>query len=376
MPLPVGTTTITVTGQNLCNLSGTPASSGTVYFTASGQLADPTHGFIIVNVSVSSPVVNGVMTPIVLPVNDETVNPNGFTYTVRQELYYGSSVTPSLDVYSASLPHTLGSSVDLSSLSPVAPFTPLFGVSVLNASVLGSITGTGAPAIPTANWGFGLAMPVVNNNDNCNIGYYSCEGLVIGLQVYEHCSADSVRLINCFDGLVCFSSSGFPHRNHFKYVSIENCTQLIVLNGGFNKLDIDVADIEWTTGAIVKDVSTSPALGRIGITSNGNSGASLNTALSSGGTAVVVSNGPIALEITNLDQAVGAVTPPAVPGSTTALVNPFWRRADVHVSGGTVTQVAVDGVNQLSTSGSFTVPSGHSITLTYSSAPTWAWTLS
>lgn len=246
---------------------------------------------------------------------------------------------------------------------------------VINAGVLALSTGTGAPPIPQPQWSFGLAMPVANNNDNCNIGMYSCEGLVVGLQVYEHVHGDSIRLINCFDGLVCFSSSGFPHRNQFDYVSIENCTQTIVLNGGFNKLDVTCADIEWGTGAIVKDASTSPALGRIGITSNGDSGATLNAAMNTGATAVVATNGALALEITNLDQALGPVTPPAVPASTTALVNPFWREAAIQIVGGAVTEVAIDGVNQLSTSGAFTLPSGHSITLTYSVAPTWAWTL-
>lgn len=246
---------------------------------------------------------------------------------------------------------------------------------VPNAAVLGSITGTGAPAVPAANWGFGLAMPVVNNNDNCNIGYFSVEGLVYGLVVYEHVQATSVRIINCFDGLVCWSSSGFPHRNKIHYASIEGCQRTIVLAGSFNKLDIDVADIEWGGAYIIDDVAAVPGIGRIGLCSNGNNGTSLSSALSSGPNAVNVVGGALALEVLNLDQGLGPVTPPAVPASTTALTNPFWRHAQVHVSGGTVTAVAVDGVNQLSTSGAFDVPSGHSITLTYSVAPSWAWTL-
>lgn len=246
---------------------------------------------------------------------------------------------------------------------------------VPNAAVLGSITGTGAPAVPAANWGFGLAMPVVNNNDNCNIGYFSVEGLVYGLVVYEHVEATSIRIINCFDGLVCWSSSGFPHRNKIHYASIEGCQRTIVLAGSFNKLDIDVADIEWGGAYIIDDVAAVPGIGRIGLCSNGNNGTSLSSALNSGPNAVNVTGGPLALEILNLDQGLGPVTPPAVPASATALTNPFWRHAQVHVSGGTVTAVAVDGVNQLSTSGAFDVPSGHSITLTYSVAPSWAWTL-
>ena len=578
MSLPGGVTTITVTGTNLCDLQGNPAPSGTVYFTASGQLVDSTNSVVIADFKASSPVLNGVMTTILLPVNDETVNPNGFTVQVRQELFFGGSTTPTISVYTIALPHTLGSTVDLAVLAPAAPFTPISGVTVTNAgtsgevltstgnytasfqtpetttpawefhvgdygakgdnttddtasinaamaagtayalanngyfelvfepltyliagavttggstlgsaqiplpvqpqtaekliivirgtydqsalyhwlqttpqragtvlrstgnggntipttgeqsviggptphflgdppsswnnilvvvqgitielanpanfcgfdfrdcaeanvpnaAVFGSRTGTGAPAVPAANWGFGLAMPVANNNDNCNIGYYSCEGLVYGLLIYEHVRADSIRIINCFDGLVCWSSSGFPHRNNISYASIEGCQRCIVFAGGFNKLDIDLCDIEWGGSYIVDDVGSITAVGRISLASNGDSGATLSAALNTSPTNVNVLSGPLTLEITNLDQPLGSVTPPAIPGSTVALTNPFWRRAEVHVSGGTVTQVAIDGVSQLSTSGSFTIPPGHTITLTYSAAPSWAWTL-
>jgi hypothetical protein len=70
---------------------------------------------------------------------------------------------------------------------------------------------------------------------------------------------------------------------------------------------------------------------------------------------------------------VGAGNDPAIPASTTALPNPFYRDAAVTVAGGTVTAIAVDGQSLGVTSGTVFVPSGKSITLTYSSAPTWKW---
>jgi hypothetical protein len=199
--------------------------------------------------------------------------------------------------------------------------------------------------------------------------------MVYGLITYEHLQARSIRIVNCFDGLVCWSSSGFPHGNLISYASIEGCQQCIVLDGGFNKLDIALCDIEWGGGHIVNDVGTTPGVGRIGLRSNGDSGATLSAALNTSPTNVNIANGTIALEIANLDQAVGPVTPPAVPASTTALANPFWRDAQVFVNGGAVTEIAVDGVSQLVTSGPVAVPSGHTVTLTYTVAPTWAWTL-
>lgn len=139
MSLPAGIATIIVTGENLCDLEGNSAASGTVYFIASGQLLDPTHGVVIADSQTSTPVVGGVMTPVVLPVNDETVNPNGFTVTVRQELFYGSSKTPVISDYPVSLPHTLGSTVDLSALAPASSFTPVNGISILGTGTAGEV---------------------------------------------------------------------------------------------------------------------------------------------------------------------------------------------------------------------------------------------
>jgi hypothetical protein len=254
-------------------------------------------------------------------------------------------------------------------------FRNIAEANVINGAVLATSLVTGAPAIPPANWAFGLAMPVVNNNDCANIGWFSVEGMVYGVIAYEHLQAASLRIINCFDGLIIWSSSGFPHRNHIDYASIEGCQRCIVYAGGFNKLDIDVCDIEWGAGFIIDDVGTTPGLGRIGLCSNGSSGASLSAALNTSPTNVNVANGALAMEITNIDQALGPVTPPSIPASGTPLTNPFWRQAEVTIVGGTVTQIAVDGSNRLITSGTVTVPSGHSITLTYSAAPSWAWTL-
>jgi hypothetical protein len=252
-------------------------------------------------------------------------------------------------------------------------FRGMAEANVWNASVLARSTVTGAPSIPSPNWSFGLWMPQTNNNDNCNIGYYSCEGLVYGLIITEHVQVNSLRLINCYDGLVVWPSSGFPHRNVIAYASIENCNQCIVFASvGTMKLDILSADIEWGSGYIIND-SHNAAYGTIGIGSNGDTGDSLNTALSSGSTGV---NGGAHLKIVNLDQSPGVVTAPTVPSSGTALTNPFWRDAAVTITGGTVSNISVGGTTQFTASpATVYVPSGKTVTLTYSVAPTWHWTL-
>ena len=67
----------------------------------------------------------------------------------------------------------------------------------------------------------------------------------------------------------------------------------------------------------------------------------------------------------------GALGPPAVPASTVAYTNAYGVDCTVHVTGGTVTVIAVGGTTTGLTSGSFRVPNGGTITITYSVVPTW-----
>jgi len=256
-------------------------------------------------------------------------------------------------------------------------FRGMAEANIWTASVLARSTVTGAPTPPTPNWSFGLAMPQTNNNDNCNIGYFSCEGLVYGLIIYEHVQVNSLRLINCFDGLVIWPSSGFPHRNIITHASIENCNQCVVFaSTGVTKLDILALDIEWTTGAgvhsIVNDTHNA-AYGTIYVGSNGgDGGVTLQQALSASYGVIGGSH----MKVVNVDQSVGATSAPSVPASTTTLQNPFWRDAAITITGGTVTDITVDGTTQLTaTPGTVYLPSGRSITMTYSVAPSWSWIL-
>lgn len=77
---------------------------------------------------------------------------------------------------------------------------------------------------------------------------------------------------------------------------------------------------------------------------------------------------------TGLDGGAGFATP-SVPASGTPVTNTSSLPATVVVSGGTGTNVAINGVNQGTFDGTYTVPPGQAITLTYTVAPTWTWTL-
>ncbi|MGZ6321494.1 MAG: hypothetical protein ACXWQR_19600, partial [Ktedonobacterales bacterium] len=64
---------------------------------------------------------------------------------------------------------------------------------------------------------------------------------------------------------------------------------------------------------------------------------------------------------------------PTVPASGTAQVNTFQTDCNVYVSGGTVSNIAVNGTNTGLTSGAFRIYAGGSITLAYTVAPSWLW---
>jgi hypothetical protein len=70
---------------------------------------------------------------------------------------------------------------------------------------------------------------------------------------------------------------------------------------------------------------------------------------------------------------VGLLTAPAVPASGTPQANTFGVRVRVAVSGGSLTNIAINGTNTGLTSGMFELDPGETITLTYTAAPTWTW---
>lgn len=73
-------------------------------------------------------------------------------------------------------------------------------------------------------------------------------------------------------------------------------------------------------------------------------------------------------------DAAGGASAPVVPATTVAATNPARIAATVVVTGGTVTNVVVNGVSVGTGDGTYTVPGGATIALTYSAAPTWTWT--
>lgn len=254
------------------------------------------------------------------------------------------------------------------------------GVAEANMTSGSVLVATGATLIinatyPTQTWQFGYAPPSTNNNANSNIVWYSCEGCYIGLLASEHVVADSIRCIYCAIGIY-FIPTTF-HGAFIAYACVEACT--VALNcqasATFVKFWIGVLDLEdgaaaWASSAHIYDPNNL-MYGYVGLFCNASP---FHPTVTGGAN----------LSVINLQCPTGAVatigfTPPAVPASTVSFNNStgtaMWRNAAVTITGGTVTVIAVDGVATGLTSGTIIVPSNKSITLTYSVAPTWKWTL-
>lgn len=86
----------------------------------------------------------------------------------------------------------------------------------------------------------------------------------------------------------------------------------------------------------------------------------------------ITRNTPIRLSINS--QSVNIATTPAMPASTVNVTNPLTQSVFVTITGGTISSVKVNGVQVGTGAGTYTVPAGQTISITYTVAPTWSWT--
>jgi Pectate lyase superfamily protein len=113
MPLPGDITTITVTGTYLTPAGA--AMSGTVTFTPSTPVLVDTVGTVLLGgVGVTVALTNGAFS-VVLP-NTGQLTPSNWSWTVTESI---TGLSPRS--YSVNIPHSLGSTVDISTLSPIVP---------------------------------------------------------------------------------------------------------------------------------------------------------------------------------------------------------------------------------------------------------------
>ncbi len=171
-------------------------------------------------------------------------------------------------------------------------------------------------------------------------------------------------IMNTFSGCSAGNSAiglhltnGYSYGNVFLGLDLENATSGVAIDTP------DALDNTWIGGSAAN-------LSYFANGSAGNGNYFFNINLS----AIAVSklNGATGIFLSNPGNSY--ITTPSVPASGTALTNSSGQRAVVHISGGSVTAVKVNGVTPFSnTNVTVILNPGDTITLTYSSAPSWVW---
>ena len=238
-----------------------------------------------------------------------------------------------------------------------------------SVSILADAGPAGSPAlttIPSNGLGIGVRVPQNGNNDAVIINSLGVEGFQTGATMGEHMTVLRAAFIYCDTALFVTGIGGASyHGVTFVNLSVEACNtifQCVDNSGGAFPVEVLTLSVESINTWELDDIH-----GNLVGTVRWNDAATAHTPkVRAGGLLKFISNQLAALP--------GAKTAPGIPSSTVALANPFWRDCAVNITGGTVTVIAVDGQTTGLTAGTVVVPSGKTVTLTYSVAPTWKWT--
>lgn len=229
---------------------------------------------------------------------------------------------------------------------------------------------------PSNSWSTGFFMPVELSNDESFIGDAWVYGAYYGAAIYAHASAQTIKTLACYYGGFIGGQGYDKHGVSVNYWSCELVNTAIQCDGdsvitvpvNIGLLDVEQVNNYGSGGKHVSDPNNGLG-GRIAVN---DAAASLS---SPPGSAILVSGGANC-EIIAACQPRGVITAPSVPASGTALQNTFWRHATVCIAGTMTGNVEINGTSTgLSAAGAYRVPAGATITLTYTTAPSWTWTL-
>lgn len=216
--------------------------------------------------------------------------------------------------------------------------------------------------------GVGLRSPVNGNNADVTVPSFTSEGYPRALAIWDHFTGGRIFTFYNDVAIRIDTALGVSGTNHA--ITIEQLGAE-AYNGGILAIGSGGA---YVPVYITMDAETPGAGLAYDISDSGNilHGLIHWTDPISGRNVVVTGAGNV--EIIDDTRNRGTMTAPAVPATGVAST-PVYRHATVQVTGGTVTQIAIDGVNTGLTSGMFRLPSGKTMAITYSSVPTWRWWL-
>lgn len=254
-----------------------------------------------------------------------------------------------------------------------------YGYQMFAVGVLGGGNGPTLGSVPGGSWNFNgaaIRFPVMNNNDKCDFGSITAEGVADAVWIADHVSIRRLTCINNANALVIDntngSGSGFIHGSWIGSASFEGQTNNLIVVAGSQAstfpLNIGLLDSE---NSGITDVNDAGVLTGTIYWYNINA----TTPIVSGTTRIKLINQRLGPGIWG-----GA---PAVPATGVAVsaANLPWRDASVNIiaSGATITAVTVGGTALTGiTTGIVPVPdaAGTSIALSYTGGPpTWQWIL-
>ena len=247
-----------------------------------------------------------------------------------------------------------------------------------------TLPSSGEVPAPTSSsvYSIGIRMPLNLNNGKSILNNAYVIGYMIGLQYQSHFVGDNIFIQYCSFALGIGIGS---HTASIGYIDIEMSPAILypINNSGSVPTIIKTLDVQVVSN------STWYSFGNIFANTN-----PVNMDITIG-TWIEVNIGAISPPITSGNIPSGVVyhwnsnviipspSTPSVPASGTAQANSNPYPAKVYVQGGAITeiQVSIGGTTYTVYSNStasavyegFTLPAGASITLTYSTAPTWTW---
>ena len=207
--------------------------------------------------------------------------------------------------------------------------------------------------------------------------YVNCYSYLNGSYGFNVETSFEVRYVSCRAGGAAVNMSSYPYTpgqslgntSHgfvvLTTVSLAYIGCLSAKNGGSGLFISTVASGSGVIQVVGGEFSNN---GTYGIS------AGFADVLAVHGHVIFSGNTTAAMRSASIDHpASGLVSAPAVPASTTALVNPYCVPVAVAITGGTVSQIQINGMQVTGTGGTYYLQPGNSITLVYTVAPSWSW---